>query len=41
MTKPVLDYVNNKVPDQPAYPYSLISTFVTGYLDSVVTIVTV
>ena len=36
MRKPVLPYANNKDPDQPAHPRSLISTFVVRFLDSII-----
>ena len=31
----LMSYVNNKGADQPAYPHSLISTFVVHCLDSI------
>ena len=34
-----MPYVNNKGADQPAHPHSLISTFVVGCLDSIITLV--
>ena len=36
MRKPVLPYANNKGPDQPAHPRSLISAFVVRCLDSII-----
>ena len=34
--KPVISFVNNKDPDQPAHPRSLISFFVIRLLESIV-----
>ena len=34
--KPVLPYVNNRGAEQPAYPRSLISTFIVRFLDSII-----
>ena len=34
-----MPYANNKGADQPAHPRSLISTFVVGYLDSIIPVV--
>ena len=41
MRKPVLSYANNKGADQPAHPYSLISTFVVRCLDSIIPLVSI
>ena len=38
MRKPVLCYANNKDPDQPAHPRSLISALVVHSLDSIISI---
>ena len=38
MKKCVMSYANNKGADQPAYPRSLISAFVVGCLDSIISL---
>ena len=38
MGKRVLSYANNKGPDQPAHPRSLISVFVVHCLDSIISV---
>ena len=40
MRKRLMSYANNKGPDQPAHPCSLISSFVVCCLDSMICIVT-
>ena len=41
MRKTVLPYANNKGADLPAYPRSLISTFVVRCLDSIIPLVSI
>ena len=41
MTKPVMQYANNKGADQPAHPRSLIGAFVDRFLDSIIPLVSI